>query len=282
MKSISNSRGEVSDQYRELFSRNLGFITEAEQEKLRRSTVAIAGMGGVGGLLAERLVRLGIGQLKIIDPEDFERSNFNRQFYSSITSLGRNKAEVISEYLRNINPQADIHYGKNGIKTQEDADRFVHNCNVVVDEMDFGLFKESVFLQRAARKGGLFYMFASAVGFGALIAIFNPDGLTMEEYNNLDSNIDFNGTDEPNVPQEIICPVIPSYAGSIPLDIVKEIISGARPAPTNSIGVGLTSILTANEVMNVLLKKRDVASAPQYTYIDLMDRKFIVGTIRQQ
>ena len=116
MEKVNSSSGEVSHQYKEIFSRNLGFITEEEQEKLRRSTVAIAGMGGVGGLLAERLVRLGIGNLKIIDPEDFERSNFNRQFYSSINTLGRNKAAVISEFLKSINPHINIHYGKIGIK----------------------------------------------------------------------------------------------------------------------------------------------------------------------
>ena len=53
--------------YKSIFSRNIGLLTEKEQDRLRRSTVAIAGMGGVGGLLAERLIRLGLGKIKIND-----------------------------------------------------------------------------------------------------------------------------------------------------------------------------------------------------------------------
>jgi len=62
-------------------------------------------------------------------------------------------------------------------------------------------------------------------------------------------------------------------------DIVEEIVSGKRPGPTTSIGVGLASILAANEAVNIILRRRDMATAPEYTYIDLLDRKFIVGTI---
>ena len=71
MRKGSTGCGAMDDLYRSIFSRNIGFFTESEQEKLRRSTIGIAGMGGVGGLLAERLTRLGIGQLKILDPGDF-------------------------------------------------------------------------------------------------------------------------------------------------------------------------------------------------------------------
>jgi hypothetical protein len=61
--------------------------------------------------------------------------------------------------------------------------------------------------------------------------------------------------------------------------IMREVLAGDRPAPTNSIGVGLASILAAIEAINILLRKRDIPSAPQYTYIDLLDRKFLVQSI---
>lgn len=273
---------EMDDLYREIFSRNIGFLTESEQAKLQSSTVAIAGMGGVGGLLAERLIRLGVGHLKIIDPEDFEPSNLNRQFCSSVLNLGQNKAEVVFTQIKDINPQATISYGKTGIKTQDDASLFVSDCDLVIDEMDFGLFRESVFLQRAARQRGIYYMFTSAVGFGALILIFDPQGLTLEEYNKLPPDIDLDDAEEPRVPLERICPVMPSYATAASAEadtIIQAIIAGERPAPTNSIGVGLASILAANEAVNVLLRKRAIPSAPQYTYVDLVDRQFLVGTV---
>lgn len=275
----------MDNPYKRIFSRNIGILTESEQDKLRDSTIAIAGAGGVGGLLAERLVRLGVGHLKIIDPEAFEESNLNRQFSSSMLNLGKNKAEAVFMQIKDINPEANIYYNKSSIKTESDAHLLVQDCDLVIDEMDFGLFKESILLQRAARQRGVYYIFTSAIGFGALIAIFDPEGCTLEEYNKLPRDIDLNDVDQLTVPLDRICPVIPSYfTGDIMqeqemVDVMQEIVSGKRPGPTISIGVGLASILAANEAVNIILRRRDIATAPKYTYIDLLDRTFIVGTM---
>ncbi len=266
----------VEELYRRIFSRNIGIFTESEQDKLRNSTIAIAGAGGVGGLLAERLIRVGVGQLKIIDPEAFEESNLNRQFSSSMLNLGKNKVEEVFRQIKDINPQAKVYYSKTGITTEKDASLLVNDCDLVIDEMDFGLFKESILLQRAARRRGIYYIFTSAIGFGAIIAIFDPQGFTLEEYDNLPRDVDLNHAEKLTIPLERICPVIPSYAAA---DIVQEIISGKRLVPVTSIGAGLASVLAANEAVNVILEKRDIAKAPKYTYIDLLDRKFIVGTV---
>jgi molybdopterin/thiamine biosynthesis adenylyltransferase len=272
----------MDDLYRSIFSRNVLFFSGPEQEKLRRSTIAIAGMGGVGGLLAERLIRLGIGNLKIIDPDNFEQSNLNRQFGSSMLNLGQNRAEAVFNQTKDINPLASIQYGKTIPKTENEAGLFVTGCDLVIDEMDFGSFRESIFLQRAARQRGIYYMFAVDIGFGALVVIFDPDGLTLEEYDKLPRNVNLQDTQELQVPLERICPVMPSYAAPASDEankILCEVLAGDRPAPTNSIGVGLASILAAIEAINVLLRKRDIVSAPRYTYIDLMDRKFLVNNI---
>jgi molybdopterin/thiamine biosynthesis adenylyltransferase len=272
----------MADLYRSIFSRNIGFFSEAEQEKLRGSTIAISGMGGVGGLLAERLTRLGIGRLKILDPDTFEQSNLNRQFGSSMLNLGQNRAEAVFEQTKDINPQAQIQYSKASIRTENDASLFVAGCDLVVDEMDFGLFKESIFLQRAARRVGIYYMFAVDIGFGALVVVFDPNGLTLEEYDKLPPDVNLESAPELRVPLERICPIMPSYAvpdSDEANKILCEVLAGDRPAPTNSIGVGLASILAAVEAINILLRKRDIVSAPQYTYVDLVDRKFLVNNI---
>ncbi|MDG7041754.1 MAG: ThiF family adenylyltransferase [Nitrososphaerota archaeon] len=276
------STGEMDDLYKSIFSSNLVFFSEPEQERLRGSTIAIAGMGGVGGLLAERLIRLGIGQLKILDPENFEQSNLNRQFGSSMLNLGQNKAEAVFRQTKDINPLARIQYSKSSLKTKDEADLFVTGCDLVIDEMDFGSFRESIFLQRASRQKGIYYMFAVDIGFGATVVIFDPNGLTLEEYDKLPPDINLQDIQGLQVPLERICPVMPSYAAPASDEankILCEVLAGDRPAPTNSIGVGLASILAAIEAVNILLKKRDIVSAPQYTYIDLIDRKFLVNNI---
>jgi len=269
----------MDNPYKAIFCRNIGFFTESEQDKLQRSVIAIAGMGGVGGLLAERLIRLGVGQLKITDPGAFEESNLNRQFCSSMLNLGQNKAKAVFTQIKDINPQAQIYCSGTGITTENDASLFVSDCDLVIDEMDFGSFRESILLQRAARQRGIHYLFASAIGFGALVVIFDPQGLTLEEYNKLPQNVNLNDTEELRVPLEVILPVVPSYATAVTADTIHKIITGERPAPTTSVGAGLASILAASEAINVILKKRDIAKAPNYTYVDLLDRQFIVGMV---
>ena len=270
----------MDDLYKAIFCRNIGFFSESEQDKLRRSTIAIAGMGGVGGLLAERLIRLGVGQLKITDPGTFEESNINRQFASSMLNLGQNKAEAVLAQIRDINPEAQIRSSDTGITTENDASLFVSDCDLVIDEMDVGAFKQSILLQRAARHKGIHYLFTSAIGFGALVVIFDPHGLTLEEYNKLHPDVDLNNAETLEVPLERIAPVIPSYAATFTADIIQKIVAGEKPGPTTSIGAGLASILAATEAINVILNKREIAKAPEYTYIDLLDRQLIVGTVR--
>jgi molybdopterin/thiamine biosynthesis adenylyltransferase len=265
--------------YEDIFSRNIGILTDSDQDRLRVSTIAVAGVGGVGGLLAERLVRLGVGRLKLVDPGTFDESDLNRQFGSYTHNMGRSKAKEIYSQLKDINPHAQIFYSEAGLTNEDDVNLFLSDCDLVIDEMDFGLFKQSILLQREARKRGIYYFFTSALGFGALVVIFDPEGLTLEEYNNLPLDINLDTVTEYRMPLERIMPVVPSYARESANGILWEVYEGKRPVPTVSTGVGLASILAASEAMNIIIKRRNIVCAPQYTYIDLLDRQFVVGTI---
>jgi len=82
-----------------LFSRN----TQGSYEKLSKSTVGIAGAGGLGSNVAHLLVRSGVGRLIIDDPDRIELSNLARQLYF-IDQVGRMKVDTLKEDLKNINP----------------------------------------------------------------------------------------------------------------------------------------------------------------------------------
>jgi molybdopterin/thiamine biosynthesis adenylyltransferase len=264
----------MNELYRAIFSRNLGLLSEAEQEMIHNSTIAIAGLGGIGGLAAERLIRIGVGGLRITDPCDFEVSNLNRQFGASLDNLGRNKTEVILEQLSNINPQAKIEFSKAGIVPGDNISKFIHGCKIVIDAMDFGMLKESILLQRAARRTGMHYLFSTALGFGAMTVVFTPDGITLEEYNNLSRDVDLNGSELLTIPMDNVIPVIPGYVKN--MNLLSEIYAGKIPVPSNSIGAGLAAIQAASEAVNVIIG-RDIPVAPQYTYLDLVDRRMVVG-----
>jgi tRNA threonylcarbamoyladenosine dehydratase len=262
--------------HKEIFARNIGLFTEAEQEKILKSRVAIAGVGGIGGLASERLIRLGVGELKFTDPGKMEESNLNRQFGSSILNIGQSKAEVAFEQIKNINLKAQITYSSAGIYEEEDAKLFVEDCDCIIDVMDFGLFKQSILLQRAARKKGIHYLFSTAIGFGAIAVVFAPDGITLEEYNGLPVNVDVNNPSNLKVSLEKIVPVVPKYVPD--MQTIQDIIDGKRYVPTTSIGAGLAAILTASETIDIILG-RNLPKAPEYTFVDLVDRQMVVGTV---
>src|SRR5579864_2096593 len=90
--------------YGDAFSRNLGLISVEEQQRLRNSRVAVPGLGGVGGVIAVTLARLGIGRFTIADPDVFEVRNFNRQYGATCATVGLSKAQVMDKIVRDINP----------------------------------------------------------------------------------------------------------------------------------------------------------------------------------
>lgn len=259
--------------YNEFFSRNLGILSDEDQEKLRTSSIAIAGVGGIGGFLAERLTRIGLGKIKITDPGLFEPSNSNRQYGANSQTLNKYKAEVVAGELQKINPDAIILFDIKGINTQKDAAEFANGTSIVIDEMDYGLFKQNIYLQRAARKQGSYYIFSTAIGFGSLVALFRPDGITLEEFNGFPKDIEKG--EQLKLTKENILPHFPSYLKGKE-NLVDQMIERTIPVSSNSVGVGLASIITANEVVNIILKKNKIITAPKSIYIDLMDKKIII------
>ena len=84
------------------YIKNLGSISNKEQKKLAESTVAVIGVGGLGGHVSHLLSRIGIGCLKIVDFDFFDESNLNRQFLSKTTTIGKQKVVVVGKEIKAI------------------------------------------------------------------------------------------------------------------------------------------------------------------------------------
>lgn len=95
----------MTDPYAELTTRNLGFVTEAEQAALKGATVFVAGTGGMGGACIMALARMGVGRLILADLDGFERSNINRQLFAFESTIDVHKAEATARICADINPQ---------------------------------------------------------------------------------------------------------------------------------------------------------------------------------
>ena len=76
--------------------------------RLQRASVAVFGIGGVGGHLAEALARAGVGRIHLIDRDVVSLSNINRQAVALHSTVGRPKAEVMAERIRDINPDCEV------------------------------------------------------------------------------------------------------------------------------------------------------------------------------
>ncbi len=83
-------------------------VGDAGLERLARSHVLVAGLGGVGGACAEALCRAGVGRMTILDHDTVAPSNLNRQVVALQSTVGQPKAEVMGERLRAINPELDL------------------------------------------------------------------------------------------------------------------------------------------------------------------------------
>ena len=90
------------------FSRTEILLGSDAMERLYGSSVAVFGVGGVGGYTAEALARSGIGHLALIDPDDVGLSNINRQILATHSSLGQLKVEAAKQRVLDINPNAKV------------------------------------------------------------------------------------------------------------------------------------------------------------------------------
>ena len=120
----------------ERFSRTGLLIGKENLEKLRNARVAVFGIGGVGGYAVEALARSGIGTLDLIDRDMISVSNINRQIIALTSTLGRYKAEVAAERVRDIDPAVKVNV-HNMFYTPETAGRFdFSQYDYIIDAID--------------------------------------------------------------------------------------------------------------------------------------------------
>ena len=120
----------------EAFSRSALLFGEEAIEDLSHKTVAVFGVGGVGGYAAEALVRAGIGQILLIDNDTVSLSNLNRQLIALHSTIGKLKTQVIADRLLDINPALKvIQYPM--FYLPENADQVeLSACDYIVDCID--------------------------------------------------------------------------------------------------------------------------------------------------
>lgn len=209
--------------YKQRTNRNIGWITIEEQEILRNSTVAIAGCGGMGGLLASILLRLGIRTLKIADPELFDESNINRQFGAGKSSLGKSKALITAKLLREIADDTNLIIYPMGINNHVVED-FVSGADLVCDEIEFWAHGARLSLHEKSRKFNIPILSANTVGHQTNLFYFDPKGESLESKMNCT-------IEKGNELQELV--KNKKIDGKSVLELISTITSALIPSPPN-------------------------------------------------
>jgi molybdopterin/thiamine biosynthesis adenylyltransferase len=253
--------------YDQAFSRNIGWVTHAEQAKLRQSRVAIAGLGGVGGFHLLTLARLGIGKFTVADFDDFDIVNFNRQAGALVSTLGRPKSEVLVEMARDINPELDIRVFPKGVST-DNLDDFLRDADIYVDGLDFFAFAARRNTFAVCHAKGIPAVTAAPLGMGTAVLNFLPGQMSFEEYFRLE------GHDEAEQSVRFMMGLSPAMLQRPYLVDPSAVDFLARKGPSTINACQLCAGVAATEALKILLGRGSVRAAPHGYQFDAYRNRF--------
>ncbi len=121
--------------YEMLWFRSSMVFTDPEKEMIKNAKVAVIGVGGTGGIASEQLVRGGVSNIVLVDPDIFELTNINRQHFCTVSTIGMKKVEAGRKRLLEVNPFATITTFEEGIN-KENAREIVSGVDFIIDASD--------------------------------------------------------------------------------------------------------------------------------------------------
>ena len=258
----------VSFDYDVAFSRNLGWVTADEQRALRGKRVAIAGLGGVGGLHLLTLARLGVGHFHLAEFDRFELENFNRQVGATMSTLGASKLDVMMRLARDIDPQVEIVPFEAGV-TPGNIDAFLDGVDVFVDGLDFFAFAARELVFGECYRRGIPAVTAAPLGMGAALLNFLPGRMSFAEY------FGFADCAEHERPLRFLLGLAPAMLHRRYLADPSFVDLRAGRGPSTSMACELCAGVAATETLKLLLRRGDVVAAPRGVHFDAYRNKVV-------
>lgn len=254
--------------YDRAFARNIGWLTPDEQRTLRGKTVAIAGMGGVGGVHLLTLARLGIGAFRIADFDRFDIANFNRQVGATVSTLGQEKAAVLAAMARDINPELDIQVFSQGVDAS-DPSNFLRGADLYIDGLDFFAFAARQATFAACAAAGIPAVTAAPLGMGSALLTFMPGKMSFDEY--------FLWGDLPDDEKALRFMVGLAPAGLHRPYLVEPtaVNLAERRGPSTFMACQLCAGIAATEALKILLRRGKVLAAPHGLQFDAYRNKLV-------
>ena len=254
--------------YQKAFSRNIGWVTEEEQQILKNKKVAIAGAGGVGGIHLVTLARLGISNFNISDFDDFEVHNFNRQSGAFMSTLGQQKVDVMESIAKDINPESTIKSFPEGIFAHN-VDEFLAGVDIYVDALDFfALEARKIVFQKCYEKN-IPVVTAAPLGMGCAFLCFMPGKMSYEQY------FRFSGKSEDEQLIQFLIGLSPAMLQRPYLVDSSKVSFIEKRGPSTPMAVNLCAGIAGTYVLKILLNRGPVLAAPYGLHFDAYRNKFI-------
>lgn len=254
--------------YHEAFDRNIGWITPEEQEKLRQTTVAIAGMGGVGGNHLLTLCRLGVSRFHLSDFDVFELANFNRQVGATVSHIGKNKLDVMIDMAKDINPEIKIKTFEKGVN-ENNADEFLNGVDVYLDSIDVFSLKLRKLLFKKCHEKKIYSLTVGPVGLSAALMNFSPDKMSFHEY------FGFKDT-ESEVDQlvKFVVGLTPTGVHAKSLVLPDRLDLKAKKAPSTFMACQLCSGVAGTEILKYVTGRGPQYFAPYSLQFDAFSNQY--------
>lgn len=234
--------------YWEIVSRQMGVVTRSEQERLRDAKITVIGCGGIGGATTEMLIRMGVGNLKIIDKDSFDVSNINRQLMSSFYSVGKSKVNTTYETLKSINPFTNIEAIEEEVG-EDNVQKIIKDSDIIIDALDNLVTR--IIVSRHARDLDIPFIHGAIHGTMGQVSVFTGETPTYEEMFKLPSL----GKD---LTEEVIVKV---------KDMGAEIPPVIAPIPN------IVGCLQAFEAFKLITSQGELIMAPNILMFDLLNKE---------
>ena len=247
---------------RERFDRQLRYFSEVVQEgpspsecqrRLREARVAVLGVGGLGGRTAWELVCCGVGKLLLVDGDQVETSNLDRQIQYAEADIGKSKVEATADRFRAFNSAIEVTTTHRRIESEGELAECIAGADLVIDAVDWPAYEVEFWCNSACFAAGIPYIAMSQLPPLARIGPLYVPGETgcyacqdiryRREYPLYDTAVaQHRATESPAASLGPPCGLI---GGLVGMEVLHFLTGSAQPA---TLGVGYTFDLRTMEV----------------------------------
>ena len=170
--------------YWDIATRQMSIVTKSQQTRFKDAKIGVVGCGGIGGGTILMLARMGLGDLTIIDKDEYDLSNLNRQAISSLETIGLSKSASTKERVRITNPYTKVTAFDETL-TEDNIEKVFGDRDIIIDALD-NLYTR-VIVSRFARENDIPFIHGAIHGTQGQVSVFTNDTPSYEELFSLPS-----------------------------------------------------------------------------------------------